>query len=137
MVGFSERLAKSLIGAALAVLGVAGIAQAQFFPPPGYYPPPGGGYYREAPPPGYYRDRPPPGYYRDRPPPGYYRRDPRAQNYSPQLDPYGFGPGYERRGNLSRICLTGRGPCAMEQYLPIGSGCRCKIDGLRKGGRVG
>lgn len=83
-----------------------------------------------------------PGY---RPPPPEYQ--PRQRYQPPQDQRYdrGYERGYDRRGGYyddgprhrrgGRICATSRGACPAPP-LPVGSSCRCDIDGLTKRGIV-
>lgn len=49
---------------------------------------------------------------------------------------YDDGPGYRRGGGrLSDFCATSRGPCRSAP-LPVGSNCRCSVDGLMKRGVI-
>jgi len=87
----------------------------------------------------------PPGYYgRPMPPPGYQPPPPPRQRYQPPEERYerGYerrrGWEYEERPRYRRargICATSRGACPAPP-LPVGSSCRCDIDGLTKRGIV-
>lgn len=106
---------KSLVLGLAALAALVPVAEAQYYyqPAPRYHP--GPQYYPQP-----YHG---PQYYED-----YRPRRPVRQPYSPYIH------GAEGWG---RTCITGRGPCVTERYAPIGTGCRCKIDGLRKGGYIG
>ncbi|MFA6965379.1 hypothetical protein [Bosea sp. (in: a-proteobacteria)] len=102
---------------------------------------------------------PPPGYGRQAPPPGYQAPPPQPRRYQPpvQSQPYdyrgrdyrGRGDGWDRRprygydepapyrprGRFGDYCATSRGACQTRPQ-PVGSSCRCDIDGLIKRGII-
>lgn len=105
-----NRLARLLAGLAL-VVALVPSASAQY-------------YYQPAP-----RYHPGPQYYPQPYPGPQYHEDYRPRRHvQRQYSPY--------RGDVGRICMTGRGPCGIARYQPIGSSCRCQIDGLKKGGYI-
>lgn len=92
---------------------------------------------------------PPPGYRYQAPPPGYRQPQPQPrQRYQPE--PYGYERGYDDRRprygydeqpyrprgrRFGDYCATSRGAC-QTQPLPVGSACRCDIDGMIKRGII-
>lgn len=96
---------------------------------------------------------PPPGYGRQAPPPGY-QPQPQPRRYQPpvqsqQYDYRGRGDGwdgrprygydeqprYRQRGRFGDYCATSRGACQTRPQ-PVGTSCRCDIDGLTKRGII-
>ena len=87
-----------------------------------------------------------PGYGRQAPPPEYQPRQryqpPHAQPYDRGYDrrrgyDYDDGPRYRRGGGgrFSGFCATSRGPCRTPPQ-PVGSNCRCEVDGMLKRGVI-
>lgn len=108
------RFIRSVIGAFLALLmaGSATFAQYYYQPAPRHYPAPR---YLPEPIPGTGGFSPHPRYYEDD---GDYRPRRRPQPRSEY--------GYSRRG-MGSVCVTSRGECSVGQYVPIGTGCKCRI----------
>ncbi len=98
----------------------------------------------------------PPGYGRQAPPQGYQQPQQRQRYQQPpqvQAQPYGRGydrgydrgyerrrgyddgPRYGQRGRFGDYCATSRGACQTRPQ-PVGSSCRCNIDGLTKRGII-
>ena len=107
-----RKLAQVAVAAAALLASVP--AFAQFYP----LPLPFGGYQQQ---PDYYRPPPPP----PPPPPPYYDNQPS----------YDYRRGYERpryrqQRAYGAICYTKRGSCDLNQSLPVGSYCRCYIQGF-------
>ncbi len=133
---FSSRLARCIAGAFLALLFVGSTAMAQIYvepAPPRYYPAP-----RYTPVPGTGAYMAPPGRYYDhryddleqRP----RRRVPREEYRDYTYDDY---PRPRRRAAMGSVCVTSRGECSAGGWVPLGTGCRCKIPGFgRKNGSV-
>jgi hypothetical protein len=94
-----------------------------------------------AAPPGYRQSQPRQRY---QPPPaqaqrydrGYDRGDDRGYDRRRGYD-YDDGPRYRRGGGgrFSGFCATSRGPCRTSPQ-PVGSNCRCHVDGLLKRGVI-
>lgn len=137
---FSTRFARFLAGMVLMLLFAGSTAMAQIYVEPGpprYYPAP-----RYTPVPG------PGGYYvgpSGRPYSGpVYEEDLRPRRrVRPQEDygyrdyRYGDDPRPRRRAAVGSVCVTSRGSCDIGGYIPLGSGCRCRIPGFgSKGGYV-
>jgi opacity protein-like surface antigen len=99
---------------------------------------------------------PAPGYGRQAPPQSYQQPQQRQRYQQPapvQAQPYGRGydrgydrgyerrrgyddgPRYGQRGRLGDYCATSRGACRARPQ-PVGSSCRCDIDGLTKRGII-
>ncbi len=136
---FSSRLARSIAGAFLALFFVGSTAMAQLYvepAPPRYYPaprytptpaPPGTGGYM-VPPPGRYDQRADDYDMRPR------RRQPREYYRDYSYEDY---PRPRRRAAMGSVCVTSRGECSAGGWVPLGTGCRCKIPGFgRKNGSV-
>jgi len=86
---------------------------------------------------GYGRQAPPPPDYQ---PPRQRYQPPPPQGYDRGYDRRGPRPGYDdpyrpRRGRLGDFCATSRGACQTPP-MPVGSNCRCNIDGLPKRGII-
>lgn len=128
----SSRFARSLFGSFLVLLFAGSMAMAQIYyepapprhyPGPRYTPVPGGGLY-VAPPDRRY----------DRRADDYDMR-PRRRVQRPEY--YEEMPRPRRRAAMGSVCVTSRGECSAGGYVPLGSGCRCKIPGFgRKNGSV-
>ncbi|MCU0817956.1 MAG: hypothetical protein MUF11_01430 [Beijerinckiaceae bacterium] len=135
-----SRLARSLAGAFLTLLFVGSMAVAQIYvepapprhyPSPRYTPVPGTGGYMTPPPRGSYDQR-----YED-----YDQRPRRRVN---PRDDYGYrdyryedSPRPRRRAAMGSVCVTSRGECSAGGWVPLGSGCYCRIPGFgRKAGNV-
>ena len=99
------------IGLVALAVSAAVPSLAQFYPPP---PPFGGGFPPPPPPPPFYPQQQP--YYQQRPQPYYQQR---PQPYYQQ-----------QRPQLSSACASRRGVCYIESYAPVGSPCRCYLDGF-------
>lgn len=112
------RLFQSALGALLALVMAGSTSFAQFYyqpaprhyPAPRYVPEPYGG-------PGYYSPRP---RYQERFADDDDDYRPRRRG-NPNAD-----YGYSRRG-MGSVCVTSRGECSVGQYVPIGTGCKCRI----------
>jgi hypothetical protein len=91
-----------------------------------------------------------PGYGRQAPAPPQYQPRERYQPREEQRSDRGYDRGYDRRrgydyddgprhrrggGRFSDFCSTSRGPCRTAPQ-PIGSNCRCHVDGLLKRGVI-
>lgn len=133
-------------GAALLSVTTAGAQVDGNRDPSAPFPP---GYGRQAPPPAY---QPPPPQQRRYQPPvqsqpyGYRDRDngwdrgPRYVDRDNGWDRgprYGYDerPRYRERGRFGDYCATSRGACQTRPQ-PVGSSCRCDIDGLIKRGII-
>ena len=65
----------------------------------------------------------------------YERRDYERQDYDRRGYRYDDGRRHGRGGRFSDYCSTGRGPCRTAPQ-PIGTPCRCDVDGLVKRGVI-
>ena len=136
---FSKLTFMAVAGAALLSVTAAS-AQIPGYVPGDGPPPPG---YGAAPPPGY---RPPPPQPRRSPPPvqsdsydyrGRDNYDYRGRDSGWERRPrYGYDdPAPRPRGRFGDYCATSRGACQTRPQ-PVGTSCRCDIDGLTKRGII-
>lgn len=132
---FTSSLARRFPGALLAMFFVGGTAMAQIYvepAPPRYYPSPR---YTPVPGTGGYMT-PPPGRYYDERADDYDMRP--RRRVQPRPD-YGYEdyPRPRRRAAMGSVCVTSRGECSAGGWVPLGSGCYCRIPGFgRKAGNV-
>lgn len=111
----------------LAILGVMGAVLASTAPATAQlYGDPFGGLR-----PGNGRQGPPPDRYDRR----YDRDDGRGYDRRPPRGGYDDGPRRRGGGRFGDYCATGRGACQTRPQ-PVGSSCRCDIDGLTKRGII-
>lgn len=133
----SSRFARLLAGACLALFcaGHAAIAQIyvepappRHYPAPRYTPVPDTGGYGVVPQRRYHNERSDDYDMRPR------RRVPREDYRDYSYEEY---PRPRRRAAMGSVCVTSRGECDTGTFVPLGSGCRCRIPGFgSKGGYV-